>query len=125
MTLFVVLEWVPLLAAVEIARLVRFGERRLVIVPRLLFRLGFLVGEVQTQLLQRFLERLVVVLPPAPAFLEGTLHAFLLAAIVLVQLVPQRLRGFRVWLDAGRFILGERNRRMFRRPLQDTVDLRS
>src|SRR5262249_13565978 len=104
---------------------VRFAERDFVLVaPGLILGPGFLAGDFQCQVVQGVLERRIVVLALAAPFLDRALHPFLLAAIVLVQLVPQSLSDLRVRrATVGFAVVGKRDRRMFRGPLQNAMDL--
>src|SRR5262249_56359024 len=77
----------------------------------------------ESQVVERLLERPVLVFTAAASFFERALNSFLLATVVLVQLVPQRFGGFRVCHAAGSLVFWERHRGMFRGPLQSAVDL--
>ena len=62
----------------------RFTERRmLVVAPRLVESFGFVVGEVRDDVPQRVPERGFIVETTAPPFVDGALHPFLLAAVML------------------------------------------
>src|SRR5262249_40853656 len=91
----------------------RLGERLLLFVL-LVGRPRFLVGRFESQVV----ERLVLVFTAAASFFERALKSFLLAAVVLVQLVPQRLGRFRVRHAVGSLVFWKRDRRMLRGPLQ-------
>src|SRR6516162_5530619 len=94
----------------------RFRERgKLVIAPRLVESFGLVVGEVRDDVLQRVPERRFFVETTAPPFVEGALHPFLLAAVLLREFVPEVFRGCRIRDGAEVVVIRKRDRGMFRR----------